>query len=403
MRLLMAAVLLAAAWTWNAAAADGYFGGGTAGPARDLTDESRSTSDDLPLTGGTVVLGDAFATRTLQSVSEFYIAYEVADATTLAVESGKALNVIAATDTFADLGTRQGASGGGTLTVALGGIINVQNSGATLRNAGNTINKGRIILDGGTLDNTGSFTNDGTTGQGVVSVTNGGLLAFDGGTFINTNNGLITLDQTARVAANGGTLDNMDGTIEAWTSHLDELFTALEDNAGRITVSGDLGAANLTRAFASGAITFNDTQNATGKLDVGGAGLTFKAGGTLGAVTANAIYLSGGGGTPAVFNGNVNANSIAVGNVTTENATFNAAVRSNLDLLNTSSVTLAGLATYAGNTINLTTGTTLRNTSSNVIDLSGTAVDNDGGTIENGNATASGRMILGDYTSAVGG
>ncbi|MCB9216806.1 MAG: tail fiber domain-containing protein [Candidatus Kapaibacterium sp.] len=144
----------------------------------------------------------------------------------------------------------------GDASVALGGTLNLQNSGVTSASAGNGIAVNQAT--GGI-----TITNNGVTGltagnginidqaTGNVTVTNNGILSAAAGTGINVSNtnGAITIENTGLLSANAGTGINVTTTNGVATIA----------NSGVLSLTGTANQINVDQA--TGAITLSLPQN----------------------------------------------------------------------------------------------------------------------------------------------
>ncbi|MGE3802516.1 MAG: beta strand repeat-containing protein, partial [Candidatus Kapaibacterium sp.] len=149
-----------------------------------------------------------------------------------------------------------GAGLSGDASVALGGTLNVQNTGVTSASAGTGISVDQAT--GGI-----TITNSGVTGltagngisldqsTGNVTVTNSGILSANAGTGINVlnTNGAITIENTGLLSANAG-----DGITVTTTNG-----AATIANAGVLSLAGTTNQVNVDQS--TGAITLSLPQN----------------------------------------------------------------------------------------------------------------------------------------------
>ncbi|MGE3800630.1 MAG: tail fiber domain-containing protein [Candidatus Kapaibacterium sp.] len=247
----------------------------------------------------------------------------------------------------------------GDASVALGGTLNVQNTGVTSASAGAGISVDQAT-GGITISNSG--VTGLTAGSGIsldqatgnVTVTNNGILSASAGTGINVSNtnGAITIENTGLLSANAGTGINVTTTNGAATIA----------NSGVLSLAGTANQVSVDQA--TGAITLSLPQdihtNATPTFD----GLTLDNINTTS--TANQIVVSNNGSIESrsfasLLPGGLlpQGNSVSAtlrwdGTAWVENAGLSADASGNLTT--TGNATVGGNLTVSGTTVNLPNG-----------------------------------------------
>ncbi|TWU47710.1 beta strand repeat-containing protein [Rubripirellula reticaptiva] len=163
-----------------------------------------------------------------------------------------------------------GGASSGTLYVATGGGMNVDNTATANLKSGNLylqgalVNDGTILADEATFVSVDDFGGGAITNTGTVTSTNGANLSINSANTTNTGTMSATVGSTLDL---GGTWSNVGGTLA-----VDDTSTL---NLGGSFNTADLGTINLT---PGGTINITGTQNNTGSTFAGAAGWKLNGG-----------------------------------------------------------------------------------------------------------------------------
>ncbi len=385
--------------TWNGDAGDGNWGtagnwsAGVPSSADAVTIGGASTTVNLNVVGtaGTLTLNTSTDTLNIENNTNLTVDGNIANSGSItlgSVGNGTQLIIGASAVTLSGSGSLTMGNNGNNIITGAAGTDTFTNA-QTISGAGNIGNNSLTLVNSGTINATQSTnltiqTSGGTTNSGTLEATTGSLV-LDGGTVTQTGAGQILSTSSSvqlmnGVTISGGTLNTSGSglihTDSGYTATLENLTNAgnyqVDNNAttdlvGTITNNGNINLASVgngTHLVLQGNVTLNGTgtltmsnngQNgiegaAAGDILTVGSGQTISGSGDIG---ENSMAL--------VNNGVIDANQstalyIDTSNGTTNNATLEATAGGTLLLYGRS----GNVLTNTGGTILAATGSSVQ-------------------------------------------
>jgi len=336
-----------------------------------------TTTTTTVANSGTFNLNGGSLSGTVTNTGTFYLGASTNASLSISNASGATINATG-TSTLAALtdnsGTLAYSAAGGT-SITIGAFTT--NAG-TINMAGSTSYTAALIMDSGTLINTGTITTTTAHSRITTDLTNNGTLTFNGltyfnkvgGTYVNTSSGSLSIasGQTLFVQGSGTTLDIQAGSTYSnlGTLRIETGATATivdaQTNSGTLYVNS--GTLNLNAALTNtGTVTVTGFGASLSTTTVANSGtMTISAGTTSGVIT-NTGTLS--------FAGTSTNTSLTISNA--NGATLNVSALNTNGTVTVDSVTSnAGSLVYATGRGNTFTADTFA-TSSGTILMTGSA------------------------------
>jgi len=327
---------------------------GAAGMLFNTTGYSLSAASAQTITSaGTVSLASSSVSATIGS--NVTVSRATNDIITTASGTGGTLNIGAfgGSSTGAQYVTTQiGSTGGRTLSISGGAIVNVNSGGYFGQNAGTVYNT--------------ATTPNGTSIVIGADANGGSLVVKAGGTITNGNNQALILGGTATASSGNFTIDGgqvNSGTVTIGTSGL---LPAASIYAGLRFGSGTMVSGTRTANLNGGTLTVG--QIYASSVAVGTSTNTFNFnGGTLQASISNPTFMASGVATTANVKAggariDTNSFDVTIGQVLSHDTALGATRDGGLTKTGAGALTLSNANTYTGNTtVNVGTLTTSGN------------------------------------------